>query len=86
MIVALVNLVWMIIVVLIKESDTMLTDIIDSCITAITIVVVAVPEGLPLAVTLALALSVKKMQVVQDLILGLIICSSCVCRIRLFGI
>jgi len=35
---------------------------LDWLITAITIVVVAVPEGLPLAVTLALALSVKKMQ------------------------
>jgi magnesium-transporting ATPase (P-type) len=38
-----------------------LTFLIDSFIVAVTIVVVAVPEGLPLAVTLSLAFSVSKM-------------------------
>ena len=38
------------------------TIIVDFFITGITIVIVAIPEGLPLAVTLSLAYSVKKMQ------------------------
>lgn len=38
------------------------TDIIDAFIIAVTIVVVAIPEGLPLAVTISLAYSTKKMQ------------------------
>ena len=44
------------------KSEAEGKDIIGWVITAITIVVVAVPEGLPLAVTLALSLSVKRMQ------------------------
>lgn len=39
----------------------MLEELIGFVITAITIVVVAVPEGLPLAVTISLAYSMMKM-------------------------
>jgi Ca2+-transporting ATPase len=35
--------------------------LLDFFITAVTIIVVAVPEGLPLAVTVSLAYSMKKM-------------------------
>lgn len=38
-----------------------LSSILESFITAVTILVVAVPEGLPLAVTLALAVSIRRM-------------------------
>lgn len=38
-----------------------LQDYLDFFITSITVLVVAVPEGLPLAVTLALAYSVQRM-------------------------
>ena len=36
--------------------------VIDGFLLAVTIIVVAVPEGLPLAVTIALAFSVNKMK------------------------
>jgi magnesium-transporting ATPase (P-type) len=36
-------------------------DIVKYIILSITVVVVAIPEGLPLAVTLSLAFSIKKM-------------------------
>lgn len=39
----------------------MLEDFIDFFIVSVTIVVVAVPEGLPLAVTISLAYSMRKM-------------------------
>ena len=39
----------------------MLSGIITAFIMAVTIIVVAIPEGLPLAVTIALAYSTKKM-------------------------
>ncbi len=45
--------------VLTKE---MLNDIINAIVLGITIVVMAIPEGLPLAVTIALAYSVGKMR------------------------
>jgi magnesium-transporting ATPase (P-type) len=38
-----------------------LSCIIDYVLISITVIVVAIPEGLPLAVTLSLAYSVKKM-------------------------
>ena len=43
---------------------------------AITIVVVAVPEGLPLAVTLSLAFSVKKMYAENNLVRKLVSCET----------
>ena len=43
-------------------------DIVGFFIDSVTIIVVAVPEGLPLAVTIALAYSVKKMQADQNLV------------------
>ncbi|VEL22068.1 unnamed protein product [Protopolystoma xenopodis] len=42
-----------------------LKQIVNFIITGVTVLVVAVPEGLPLAVTLALAYSVKKMMKVS---------------------
>eukprot|EP01136_Pigoraptor_vietnamica_P010647 Opistho-1_new@48531 len=45
-------------------------------ITAITVLVVAIPEGLPLAVTLALAFSVKKMQNDNNLVRHLDACET----------
>jgi P-type Ca2+ transporter type 2B len=49
-------------------SENSLKDIVDSFIIAITIVVVAVPEGLPLAVTLSLAYSVNQMKKKNNLV------------------
>jgi magnesium-transporting ATPase (P-type) len=43
---------------------------------AITIIVVAVPEGLPLAVTIALAYSMKKMLVDQNFVRHLSACET----------
>lgn len=40
----------------------------DAFIIAVTVVVVAVPEGLPLAVTISLAYSVGKMSELQNLV------------------
>lgn len=45
-----------------------LSDIVDYVIISITIIVVAVPEGLPLAVTIALAFSVQKMKIENNLV------------------
>lgn len=44
------------------------TKLLDAFVTGIAIVVVAVPEGLPLAVTLALSLSMKKMEKDHNLV------------------
>ncbi len=44
------------------------TDMISYIIIAITVIVVAIPEGLPLAVTLTLAFSIKKMLLDQNLV------------------
>ncbi|CAD7952897.1 unnamed protein product, partial [Amoebophrya sp. A25] len=44
------------------DKDHFGTEFVQWLITTVTIIVVAVPEGLPLAVTLALSLSVHKMQ------------------------
>ena len=43
-------------------NSTNTDNLLISFILAVTIIVVAVPEGLPLAVTLSLALSMKKMK------------------------
>lgn len=45
-----------------------LTEILNYFILGVTVVVVAIPEGLPLAVTLSLAFSVKKMLNDQNLV------------------
>ena len=46
--------------------------LVDAFILAVTIIVVAVPEGLPLAVTLALAYSMKKMMADKALVRSLL--------------
>lgn len=43
------------------NTSTDLTNLLNFFILAITVIVVAIPEGLPLSVTLSLAVSVKKM-------------------------
>lgn len=45
-----------------------LLKLLDFLIIGITVVVVAIPEGLPLSVTLSLAFSVKKMLLDQNLV------------------
>jgi P-type E1-E2 ATPase len=55
------------------------TDIIQYLITAITVLAVAVPEGLPLAVTLALAFSSNKMMKDQNLVKHLDACETMGC-------
>jgi len=52
------------------------TDLLGFFITGITILVVAVPEGLPLAVTLSLAFSVQKMQKDNNLVKHLDACET----------
>ena len=49
-------------------TKTMLNDIINAIVLGITIVVMAIPEGLPLAVTIALAYSVGKMRKQNNLV------------------
>ena len=53
-----------------REWDTKndLPELLNFFILAITVIVVAIPEGLPLAVTLSLAFSVKKMLVDENLV------------------
>jgi len=51
-------------------------EILEFLITAITVLVVAVPEGLPLAVTIALAFSVKKMLTDNNLVRHLSACET----------
>lgn len=43
------------------NGEDVLDNIVKAFIIAVTIIVVAIPEGLPLAVTLALAYSTKRM-------------------------
>ena len=45
-----------------------LTDILNAFIIAVTVIVVAVPEGLPLAVTISLAFSVSEMADLGNLV------------------
>jgi Ca2+ transporting ATPase len=49
---------------------------LDHFIVAITVIVVAVPEGLPLAVTIALAYSVGKMKDKKNLVRVLTACET----------
>lgn len=51
-----------------------LSEIVDYIIVGITVVVIAVPEGLPLAVTLSLAYAVGKMKDENNLVRNLISC------------
>lgn len=52
-----------------REFDMQfVTDICNGLVIAITVIVVAVPEGLPLAVTISLAFSVAQMQKEQNLV------------------
>jgi len=50
--------------------------VLDAIIIAVTVVVVAVPEGLPLAVTISLAFSVSKMYKDQNLVRKLYACET----------
>jgi magnesium-transporting ATPase (P-type) len=50
------------------DNKEHLAEILSFFIIGITVVVVAIPEGLPLAVTLSLAYSVKKMLNDQNLV------------------
>ncbi|KAJ6242903.1 calcium-transporting atpase [Anaeramoeba flamelloides] len=61
-----------------------LVEVVDAVIVGITIVVVAVPEGLPLAVTISLAYSMKKMMQDNNLVRKLESCetmgnATCIC-------
>lgn len=74
---ALATLIALIIVYFATDSDVDLTKyIIDAFIIAVTIIVVAVPEGLPLAVTISLAFSTKKMLADNNLIRVLAACET----------
>lgn len=59
-----------------KWSNNETSDIIDGILVAITVLVVAIPEGLPLAVTLSLAFSVKKMLLDKNLVRKLHACET----------
>lgn len=74
---ALLTLIAMLIQFFVGRSDEdAATFIIDAFIIAVTIIVVAVPEGLPLAVTISLAFSTKKMLADQNLIRVLAACET----------
>lgn len=51
-------------------------DLVSYLILAVTVVVVAIPEGLPLAVTLSLAFSIKKMLYDQNLVRQMSACET----------
>lgn len=58
------------------HGDNILTSLIEAFIIGITIIVVAIPEGLPLAVTISLAYSTRKMYKDQNLIRVLAACET----------
>jgi P-type E1-E2 ATPase len=58
------------------DNGEHLNEILNFFIIGITVVVVAIPEGLPLAVTLSLAFSVKKMLNDQNLVRKLQACET----------
>lgn len=68
-------LILMVVRAVIDKTD-LLRNIIDALLVSITVVVVAIPEGLPLAVTLSLAFSVKKMLKEQNLVKKLHACET----------
>lgn len=51
-----------------KTASQTTEEIIKTVITSITVIVIAVPEGLPLAVTLSFAFSVMKMKTENNLV------------------
>lgn len=51
-----------------KAASQTTEEIIKTVITSITVIVIAVPEGLPLAVTLSFAFSVMKMKKENNLV------------------
>ncbi|EFC49956.1 predicted protein [Naegleria gruberi] len=57
-------------------ADKNIVEIVKFFVIALTIIVVAVPEGLPLAVTIALAYSVRKMMKDQNLVRHLAACET----------
>lgn len=59
-----------------QSSSAWITTIIEAFIYAVTIVVVAIPEGLPLAVTISLAYSTKRMYQDQNMIRVLSACET----------
>jgi magnesium-transporting ATPase (P-type) len=68
----------------------LLIDIVDDLITAVTVIVVSVPEGLPLAVTISLAFSMMKMMRDQNLVRRLEACetmgsATCICSDKVPG-
>ena len=58
------------------EGQTSVAELIGYFMTAFTVIVVAIPEGLPLAVTISLAYSVKKMQKDNNLVKQLAACET----------
>jgi len=56
------------------DTSTDVTTLLNYFILGITVIVVAIPEGLPLAVTLSLAFSVKKMLLDNNLVRKLEAC------------
>jgi Ca2+-transporting ATPase len=52
------------------------TFILDACMFAVVIIVVSVPEGLPVSVTVSLALTMKKMTRVKSLVRRMIACET----------
>ena len=58
------------------DTGDSLQEMLDYLIVGITVLVVAIPEGLPLAVTISLAYSVKKMQKDNNLVKRLHACET----------
>ncbi|CAM9667058.1 unnamed protein product, partial [Hapterophycus canaliculatus] len=58
------------------DGEEVVTHVVEAFIIAVTIVVVAIPEGLPLAVTISLAYSTRKMYKDQNLIRVLAACET----------
>jgi Ca2+ transporting ATPase len=59
-----------------KKGQLIGESVLDAVIIAVTVIVVAVPEGLPLAVTISLAYSVSKMYDEKNLVRKLYACET----------